>query len=105
MRKAGWCCGKGGGTSDRPGATFTTLSVLQLRAPVGAPTGKRALRRLIILPLRYSSRGPGRARCLHRLLKLCKITLDQSSQLRKHSLELLRGGGIVILLRLSWSRG
>lgn len=59
---------------------------------------------LVIPPFRYASRSPRRAGCLHRLLKLRNVSLDERPQLAERLLKLLRGGCVVVLLCLSGSR-
>src|SRR5713226_4032426 len=55
---------------------------------------------LVILPLRYSSRSPRRACCLHRLFKPRQVAFDERSQLVKDLFEFPGSVSVVILLRL-----
>ena len=43
-----------------------------------------AVRKLVVLPLRYASRSPGCARCLHCLFKLGKVAFNERAQSAEH---------------------
>src|SRR5712691_740471 len=92
---------------------FESVRVLceesRVRSPIVANTRRiepnfdvigpiRSTRASVVLPLRYPSRSPRCARCLHSLFKVREVAFDERSQPAEHLLELLRGGCVVVLL-------
>ena len=91
-----------GGAPQSSIASYLNTSRIEPNLDVIGPI--RSTRASIVLPLRYPPRSPRRPRCLHSLFKVRKVAFDERPKSAEHLLELLRGGCVVLLLRLSGRR-